>query len=97
MKFREAKKRVVGALKPYKDQIRGKKDYGGGIIARLLTIFRNQPAHHIDLLMREALSELRNNAPYGDDIPEDAVERIIDKYRKRAEATVREFSHLDDR
>ena len=85
------RERIRSALAPYKAKLEREKPTDGGIISNILWRFRSQPSHHIDLLVLEACSELRNKDP---DITEADINAIIAKYSKKAQALVAELGDL---
>ena len=89
--FVAIRERIRGALAPYKAKLEREKPTDGGIISNILWRFRSQPAHHIELLVLEACSELRNKDP---DITEADINAIIAKYSKKAQALVAELGDL---
>lgn len=85
--FGQIRQMIATALQPYKAQLQVEKR-GSGIIASLLYRFENQSSHHIDILVKEAASELRDIEPDPTKITDDQINKIIEKYKVKAEKMV---------
>jgi hypothetical protein len=86
--FADIRERIRAALAPYKQQLEQGRPKDGGVVSDLLWRFRSQPSHHIDMLVSEACSELRNKDP---NITEADISAVIAKYSARAQRLVKEF------
>lgn len=91
MQFIEAKKKIEISLLPYKEQLIIKSK-SQDILSKIVDIFRSQPANHINILINEAVAELRDRCPSHDKIDPDFVDNLIEKYKKKAQKIVNQFS-----